>query len=87
MTTLEKQKIINMIKQGYSHKEIGDLLGLSRNTISSIARRSNGNLVEEAFCPYCGAPLKQTRGHRQKTYCSDNCRKQYWKKHRGSNNV
>ena len=38
------------------------------------------NLYEESYkCKYCGNPLVQTKGKKKKEFCSDKCRKQYWK--------
>lgn len=79
-----KIKILNMIKLGYSHKEISDVLGLSKNTISSFIRRNNSN--ENEYCLNCGNLLIQSKGHRQKKYCCDSCRKMYLKKHHGDKN-
>ena len=33
-------------------------------------------------CKRCGAPLVNTPGHRQKTFCDKSCQERYWREHR-----
>lgn len=38
--------------------------------------------VSKRFCPECGKPVLDTDSPgRQRVFCSDDCRKAYWKKH------
>lgn len=34
------------------------------------------------YCKRCGAPLVNTPGHRQKSFCSKSCQERYWREHR-----
>lgn len=75
-----KNEIINLRKDGKGYGEIASITGVSKNTIVSLLRRSS---IEDSqdICPVCGKPLMQTKGHRQKKYCSDECRMEWWKEH------
>ena len=43
-----------------------------------------GNKIEDhaGFCKYCGAKLINTPGHRQKSFCSAICQRDFWREHR-----
>ena len=32
-------------------------------------------------CRYCGAPITQTPGRKEKKFCSDRCRNRWWNEH------
>ena len=38
--------------------------------------------VSKRFCPECGKPVADSDFGRQRVFCSDDCRKAYWKKHK-----
>ncbi len=40
------------------------------------------NIPDDIYCKCCGAPLVNTPGHRQKTFCSKSCQERYWREHR-----
>ena len=93
MTTDEKNRIVNMRRDGRSLTEIADALGLSRNTVKSFCRR-NGLTVDmpeliitdepcEKPCQFCGQPVMQSPGRREKKFCSDTCRTKFWNAHIG----
>ncbi len=87
MTNQEKIQILKLKEQGLGYKAIAIKLHISRNTVASVIRRNNGAIIEENLCPFCGGQIVQTKGHRQKKFCSDTCRKRYWKDNAGGRHV
>jgi len=84
MNHQQKETVHRMREEGQSYTKIADLLGISENTVKSYCRRNSLGgvaLVDGTFCHQCGAPIKQTSGHRQKQYCSDKCRMAWWNAH------
>lgn len=73
----KKEQVIKLRESGLSFGDISKQLGISRSTISSICLRANEH--EKYTCKQCGILLKQTSGHRQRIFCSDKCRKEWWK--------
>ena len=84
MTNVQKQQIIDFRKQGYGYIKIGQMLGVSDNTISSYCRRNGLDLdtVSKAVpCKQCGKPIKRACGRKPKKFCSDACRIRWWNEH------
>lgn len=95
MNELQKEQIRNLRSDGYGYKKIAAVLGLSENTVKSFCRR-NGLAVGQAqeslpeaeasliaskeVCRECGKQIYNTSGHRQRKFCSAECRKAYWRK-------
>lgn len=98
MTGAEKSLLVKYRQQRKGCAEIARLLNVSANTVKSYLQR-NRVLVEAAptvqvvpervrvqqeCCRQCGTPLVQTGRSREKQFCSDKCRLQWWHAHRGS---
>lgn len=92
MTEKQKCKIRKMRLEGLGYKAIASTLELSLYTVKSYCRRNgltgmgivvamNNNVSIEhgLICKQCGAKLKHTEGKRHKIFCSDRCRKKYWR--------
>lgn len=79
MTNSEKETVLTLRGQGQSYAQIGARLGLSANTIKSFCRREN---VGGGFCKNCGKPLSDVSKYKNKRFCGDCCRIEWWKKHR-----
>lgn len=75
MTNQQKIKIQEYRAQGYGYGWIAKELGISVSTVSSFILRSKERIDKTGVCLNCGAKLKQTSGHRQKKYCSEECRR------------
>lgn len=82
MTPEEKGKIIELKEKGHSYKEIADRLGLSKSTVSSVINRSKEKAIQNK-CACCGSPIKPSKTGRKRKYCSDKCRKMWWRNHGG----
>jgi predicted nucleic acid-binding Zn ribbon protein len=80
MTTREANLIERYRQEGMGAKKIAAELKLPLNTIKSYLRR---HPAEEAdlYCLQCGKAIKQLRGTREKKFCSDKCRLDWWHKH------
>ena len=94
MTTDQKKKIYQMRLEGQSYTQIASALGISKNTIKSYCRRNNltgcksstvanstTKAVKETFtvCKHCGKPLAQGTRGQPKKFCSEECRRIWWK--------
>lgn len=78
MTDKQKNTIIRLRNDGVTFSKIAKEVNLSINTVKSFYRRSN---KDNLTCLYCGKPIVQLKGTRQKKFCSDNCRAKWWTLH------
>ena len=86
MKCTDKNEVWRMRLSGMSYGQIAEVTGFSENTIKSLCRRNKmreGNIIENnnktlTNCKNCGNTLIQSRGHRQKKFCSDKCRFAWW---------
>lgn len=89
MTNEQKQKIAELRGTGFSHAKIGELLGISKNTVKTYCRRHNLNVAQKisasedspTACRQCGAPLAQTERHKTRVFCGKECREKWWHSH------
>ena len=90
MTDQQKRQIIGMRLRGDSHAAIADALGISRNTVKSFCLRNlhpeplevKAVPVKSGVCDQCGMGFVLCPGHRQRRFCSDQCRITWWNAHR-----
>ena len=66
LTDTDKEKILNMRRNGLGYRNIAKVLGLNADTIKSFVRRNGlgGVLVDKErsisdFCPVCGELLDE----------------------------
>lgn len=87
MTEMQKQQIKGYRDCGYGYKKIGQLMGISENTVKTYCKRNGlGGVAakpakECCICKSCGKPIVQVPGRKQKKFCSDRCRNQWWNSH------
>ena len=85
MTREQKQQIVNLRKQGCGYAAIAKTVALSINTVKSFCRRNglNGAFGDNSapVCPFCGGALTQRHKTKPRRFCSDNCRRAWWKAH------
>lgn len=85
MTNEQKEQILAYKRDGFGYKKIGQLMGLSENTIKSFCRRNKSeekqNDVQSGICLCCGKPLQVSTGRKQRKFCSDKCRMKWWNEH------
>ena len=86
MTETERSSILAFHRQGYGYKRISFETGISVNTIKSFLKRSGSSETDQpnanaSSCLFCGAPVTQIMGRKQRKYCSDTCRNRWWSAH------
>ena len=72
-----KNEITKMRIKGCCVKEIATTLNLSINTVKSHIYR-HPELPGRNRCLQCGSYFSQPQGRKQKKFCSDKCRMNYW---------
>ena len=88
MTAAQKERIAELRAQNYPYSFIGKALNLSPNTVKSVCRRKSfeaqGRRKTKAekqsavLCKNCRRPL-DGNGRRDRLFCSENCRMEWWK--------
>lgn len=87
MNKLPIEDISRMREDRLSYAKIAVALGASVNTIKSICQRNGlgGRTVlpepDLTVCQYCGKPITQRPGRKERRFCSDACRLAWWKNH------
>ncbi len=94
MTNEEKKLIDGLRAEGLGYRKIAVRIGISENTVKSYLRKvetsetkditpapTAGDSGEPHSCLYCGKPVVQNPGRKQKKFCSDACRNQWWNNH------
>lgn len=94
MTEKQKKQILDMRKNGDGYKTIATATGLSRDIVRSFCKKRNmagfGNVFvlndkekvdEYKRCLNCYKQVKQPARGRRKKFCSEECRRQWWKTH------
>lgn len=90
---IEKLKIYR--RQGYGYEKICKLINVSKSTVAAYCRRndirpikhakesraSENGVDENLFCKYCGRELIQSKRGKPKKFCSEACRRSWWKEH------
>lgn len=94
MTGQQAKQIREMREQGIGYRSIGLMVGLSRDIVRNFCK-SRGlaglgsvltkNIHEQVMlgkaCLYCGKEIEQPRTGRPKKFCSEKCRREWWKGH------
>ena len=97
MTDRQKESIKQMRNDGFGYTTISRELNISLNTVKSFCKANNlagyrakkkNILANEKFnyCLNCGVTLIQTKGKKQKKFCCDKCRYQWWNRPINKNN-
>lgn len=92
MKELEKQQIRDLRLKGDGYKAIASVLGITRDTVRGYCKRQglDGDSrvvslnVEEKkkqnlLCACCSKPIKQKNRGRARRFCSEECRRKWWK--------
>lgn len=94
MTEQQAKQIMKMREQGVGYRSIGLAVGLSRDIVRNFCK-SKGlagygsaltkNIQEQVMlgkaCLYCGKKIEQPKTGRPKKFCSEKCRREWWKMH------
>lgn len=95
MKAEEIEKLKMHRRQGYSYEKICKIINVSKSTVAAYCRRhdirpithvkesrtTEQRIDENVFCKYCGSELIQSRKGKPKKFCSEACRRSWWKEH------
>lgn len=95
MNSEEIEKLKLYRRQGYSYDKICKLINVSKSTVAAYCRRNDIKPIahvkesktieqekdENVFCKYCGIELIQPKRGHVKKFCSEACRRSWWKEH------
>lgn len=92
MTEYQKQKIPQLRSTGMGYKAIANVLGLTRDVVRGFCKKygleGNGMVIKQnietkiskgILCANCSKPVTQPKSGRQRRFCSDECRRTWWK--------
>lgn len=97
MTDSQKEMIIKMRKEGVGYRSIANACGASRDAVRNLcksqnlagyAKRTNGceetgGVADDIHCClFCGAEIIQSGMGRKKKFCTEECRRIFWKQHK-----
>ncbi len=94
MTDAQAAQVKELRLKGMGYRAIADALGLSRDIVRNhckakgmggYADAATRNLQERegrsGICPCCGKEIAQQGNGRPRKFCSERCRRQWWKAH------
>ncbi len=94
MTEKEKNQIIKMRKNGVGYQAIATALNLSRDRVRNFCKKRNMAGFGAVFtlndkektgeyerCLNCYKHIRQPKQGRPKKFCSNECRREWWKSH------
>lgn len=94
MTQMQASQIRELRIQGHGYRAIGSMVGLSRDIVrnfckskgldgyaTALAINIKEKLQQSNSCSYCGKQMEQSSTGRPKKFCSDKCRREWWKAH------
>lgn len=92
MDEFQKKRIGELRADGFGYKAIANEVGLSRDIVRNFCRKNglNGHLaqtdenirkmiIDNALCANCSNPIKQKNKGKPRRFCSDECRRSWWK--------
>ena len=85
MRLQDKIVINNMRMEGHTPSVIAAKLGIPASTVRSFIHR-NPEVPNTKQCLQCGRPVLQPKGRREKKFCSDRCRMDWWNSHQDAVN-
>lgn len=84
MTERQAQQIQELRSRGQGYKAIASATGLSRDAVRYFCKSKGIEAADSKpgdRCPSCGKPLEQPQTGRRKRFCSELCRRAWWKNH------
>lgn len=80
-------KINELRKLGYGYKKIANELSMTASAVRYACSKMDDKDSLTSSCQNCGIKIKSIKGKKQKQFCSDKCRWQWWnQKHREDKN-
>ena len=93
MTKEEKMQTAALRGQGLGYKKIADIVGVTKDMVRSYCRTqkleaagtNDVSVIEKmkngSACLFCGKEIVTGGKGRRRKFCSEECRRAYWKKH------
>lgn len=94
MTEAQAEQITQMRMKGIGYKSIATVVGLSRDIVRNYCKAHNMTGYTSALtknvqmmiekgdaCLYCGGNIVKAGTGRPKKFCSEKCRRNWWKAH------
>lgn len=95
LNTEQKDKILQLRKKGYGYKSIAGILKIDRDIVRSECKKyglvgygqpTANDIIEvkdiQEKCFYCGKEINyEDRRGRKSKFCSEKCRRAWWKEH------
>jgi len=89
MTDEQREQIIHMRREGIGYRNIGKELSLSRDVVRNYCKSINmgGYGIDikgddnDNHCLMCNKEFVKNDTGRKRKFCSEECRRAYWKKH------
>ena len=85
MTKTEKETIQRLQSYGLGYVRISQITSISVDTVKSHCRAHPATSVKqidvENFCRNCDSPIDCSFPVRQRLFCSDKCRMEWWNYH------
>ncbi len=88
----KKKRICKLRADGFGYKAIANEVGLSRDIVRNFCRKNglNGHLaqtdenirkmiIDNALCANCSKPIKQKNKGKPRRFCSNECKRKWWK--------
>lgn len=85
MTERERNLITAMRRSGKSYSEISSALMIEKDAVRSFCRTHSIKPADNpsfSFCAECGKKLKASPRGRTRRFCSEECRRLWWKHNR-----
>lgn len=82
MTLEEKNKIIELRKQGLGYKSIAKALSLTPSAIRYVCSTQEKEDALAGSCKNCGIKIMSITGRKKRVFCSDKCRLMWWNNHK-----
>ena len=92
MDEVQKKRICELRADGCGYKLIAAELGVSRDVVRNFCRKHSltGHIagmdkdvrkmvLVNVMCSNCGNPIKQKNKGKPRRFCSDECRRKWWK--------
>ena len=100
LTKEQKEEIVKLRKKGYGYKCISSIIQISRDSVRNECKKHNltgyGQVITVDIesdnvipnkCLYCGKEINNTeRRGRKSKFCSDKCRRIWWKENSDKKN-
>ena len=80
MAKVDKEKVLELRAQGYGYKKIAKELSISISSIRYLCDQQE-QVVKVGECKQCGTRVITQKGKKERKFCCDACRNEWWNSH------